>query len=78
MAHDRGMTVKELIEELQGFPPDAPVHLAYGYGDRVRTTCADGVATVGQDSLVYSEYHNTFKVTERDEDETFLAVVLEG
>lgn len=78
MGHERALTVKELIEELQGFPDDAPVHLGYGYGDRVRTTCADGVMNVEQKEVVYSEYHQTFKVTERDEDEKFLAVVLEG
>lgn len=78
MAHERALTVGELIAELKEFPDDAPVHLAYDYGDHSRNTCADGVMNVEQKEVVWSEYHNTFKLTERDEDEKFLAVVLEG
>ena len=68
------MKVSELIEMLNGFDQDAPVHFAYGYGDHWRTQVAPAVCQVWDGKVVYSDYHRMDKLVEDrsdydDEDE---------
>ncbi len=51
------MTVKELIETLEGMDPEAEVHFSYNYGDHWRTTVAPKVRSVDELEVEYSEYH---------------------
>ncbi len=57
-----GLTVRDLIEQLQNCDPDLPVVIGYPYGDRVRTTVASVVEEVEEAQVTWSEYHRTFKV----------------
>jgi hypothetical protein len=73
------MKVSELIEMLNGFDQDAPVHFAYGYGDHWRTQVAPAVCQVWDGKVVYSDYHRMDKLVEDrgdydDEDEETTAI----
>ena len=49
------MTVAELIEMLRGMPQDAPVMMAYQYGDYWKTVVAVPIKSAAQNALLYSE-----------------------
>jgi hypothetical protein len=76
-----GMTVAELIEELQLMDPCARVVFAYTSNDYWRTQVARVVKTVDETTLGWSEYHNLPKPLDPDKpigesDDVFDAVVL--
>lgn len=72
------MTVGELINELQAFPPETEVHFAYPYGDYWRTTVAPPVSSVDEGEVVHSDYHRMPKVVEEGVHSDAVAVVLIG
>lgn len=61
------MTVKDLIEKLQEFAPDAEVHIAYSYGDHWRTQVAPAVTAAEETQVEWSEYHRMDRIVD-DED----------
>lgn len=63
------MKVAELIEMLQDYPADMEVHMAYGSGDYWRTVLAPKVSQVSEGSVKYTDYHQTDKLVELDDDE---------
>lgn len=63
------ITVRELIELLQDENPEAPVGAAYQYGDYGRTTCVTAIRRVREDDVYWSEYHNDYALSSRDEDD---------
>ena len=63
------MKVRELIELLGDFDPEADVHIEYNYGDYWRTQVAPQVSSVGDGQVVYSEYHRMDKVVEHDDED---------
>ena len=62
------MTVKELIESLEGFDPNMEVKFAYNYGDYWRTQVASNVEYVDEGQVKYSDYHRMDKVVDDDGD----------
>ena len=73
------MTVKELIEELQGFDGDMEVKFSYNSGDYWRTTLAEDICQIDTHYVKYSSYHRTNKlISEHDdtEDDDVQTVVL--
>ena len=60
------MTVKELMAELAGCDPDMEVHYAYPSGDYWRRTLTASIDNVGEDNIIYSDYHRTTKLVEGD------------
>lgn len=65
------ITVKELMEQLQGMDPNAEVHFTYNYGDHWRTQVAPSVRSVEVGYVVNSDYHRMDKVVE-DECDIYL------
>ena len=63
------MKVKELIERLEDFNPEAEVHFSYTYGDYWRTEVAPKVYSLDEGMIVYSDYHQMDKLIEDDSDE---------
>jgi hypothetical protein len=61
------MKVKELIEYLEDFDPESPVHFAYNYGDYWRSQVAPRVSRVSEGQVAYSEYHRMDKLMEDDD-----------
>ena len=72
------MTVGQLIEQLQQYDQDLEVRFAYNYGDRCQTLVAEPVTTIDQGTVRYSEYHRMDAVTELDEDEEYIPVIILG
>lgn len=75
------MNVRELMTKLKDMDPDAEVRFGERYGDRVRSVVARPVKSVEEATLVWSTYHDEFKVPSdehppEDDDETLEAVVL--
>lgn len=73
------LTVRELIEQLQAFPPDMPVVLSASARDYWRTTLALSVSEVSEAEVTYSGYHEEFTVPREDaesDDERVSAVLL--
>ena len=71
------MTVKELIESLEGFDPNMEVKFAYNYGDYWGTEVASDIRDVDEGQVKYSEYHRMDKVTDYDdEDDSIKTVVI--
>lgn len=62
------MKVKELIQALQEFDQDDEVHFSYQYGDYGRTVVADAINTIEAQRIKYSDYHNTYRLVDEDED----------
>jgi len=60
-------TVKELIELLQGFDDNLPVHFGYNYGDRPNTLVAPGVDNAEEVYVKDSAYHQMPRVIDEDE-----------
>lgn len=64
------MTVRELINELEGFPEEMEVAFMYDYGDRINTKIAKDVKHLEIRNVIYSPYHLKNKVVKiEDEDE---------
>ena len=63
------MTVKELMESLEGFDPNMEVKFAYNYGDYWATEVASNIRDVDEGQIRYSEYHRMDKVVENEGDE---------
>ena len=61
------MTVKELIEKLEGFDPQMEVEFAYNYGDHWRTEVTRHITEICEGSVTYSDYHRMNKVVDCDE-----------
>ena len=72
------MTVKELIESLEGFDPNMEVKFAYNYGDYWGTEVASDVRDVDEGMVKYSDYHRMDKVVddEGDEEEFYIKTVV--
>ena len=72
------MTVKELIESLEGFDPNMEVKFAYNYGDYWKTEVASNVRDVDEGMVKYSDYHRMDKVVddEGDEEEFYTKTVV--
>lgn len=71
------MTVKELIESLEGFDPNMEVKFAYNYGDYWGTEVASNVRDIDEGQVRYSDYHRMDKVTDYDdEDDNIKTVVI--
>lgn len=62
------MTVKELIESLEGFDPNMEVKFAYNYGDYWGTEVASNVRDIDEGMVKYSDYHRMDKVVDDDGD----------
>lgn len=63
------MQVKDLIELLAGYDPEAEVHFTYNYGDHWRTQVAPKIRDVDVGYVKFSDYHRMPKVYEPDYDE---------
>lgn len=63
------MQVKDLIELLAGYDPEAEVHFTYNYGDHWRTQVAPKVRDIDVGYVKFSDYHRMDKVWEPDYDE---------
>jgi hypothetical protein len=71
------MTVKELIESLEGFDPNMEVKFAYNYGDYWGTEVASNITEIDESQVRYSDYHRMDKVTDYDdEDDNIKTVVI--
>jgi hypothetical protein len=66
-ALESGLTVEELIEELQSMDPESRVVFAYNYGDHGRTEVAEVVTTIDEGAVEWSEYHRMPKTIETDD-----------
>ena len=64
----RGLTVAQLIEQLQSMPQEAQVVYAYNYGDHWRTQVAECVQTVEEKEVQWSAYHSMPKLVDLDDD----------
>jgi len=62
------MTVKELMESLEGFDPNMEVKFAYNYGDYWGTEVASRIGDVDEAQVRYSDYHRMDKVTDYDDE----------
>lgn len=73
------LTVRDLIEQLQGCDPDLPVVFAYPAGDHWRNTLGGTVENVEEKQAIWSEYHRTFKIPKdgSTEEDAIEVVVLE-
>jgi len=69
------MNVSELIEELKKMPQDLPVCFSYDYGDHTHTHVAPEVDAVERSQVVYSGYHEKWKLVESDEGEQDVVVL---
>ena len=73
------MNVREVLEQLKGRDPDAPVVFEYPSGDYWRRNVVAPVRHVNEDTIVYSEYHSQDTRVLPDEhttDDTRMAVIL--
>ncbi len=61
------MTVRELIERLEGMDPEAEVHFAYNYGDHCNTMAAPVVDQVEEMYVEPNAYVDTDALVD-DED----------
>jgi hypothetical protein len=57
----RTYTKAELIQELEQFDDDTPVMFMYNYGDHWRTNVAEGIKSVEESNVVWSDYHRMYK-----------------
>ena len=62
------MTVKELMESLEGFDPNMEVKFAYNFGDYWKTEVAHSIRDVDEGQVRYSSYHRMDKVTDYDDE----------
>ena len=67
------MTVKELMESLEGFDPNMEVKFAYNYGDYWGTEVASNVTEIDEGQVRYSDYHRMDKVVDDENDEEYYA-----
>lgn len=65
----QGMTVAELIEQLQDLPQDKVVAFGYDYGDHWHTEVVKDIMNVDILEVEYSDYHRMFKVCDSNGDE---------
>ena len=77
------MSVKELINHLQGCDPEAKVVFHYDYGDHVNTEVADVVSNAEMTQVRYSDYHNMLSVVAdndvyNDDEDDLVDVVVIG
>lgn len=75
------MTVRELIDRLGNFDPEAEVRFGHDYGDYGHTLVAAEVRAACEAEVVHSEYHRMDRVVEDDgedqaEDDTRRVVLL--
>lgn len=60
------MNVQDLINELEQYDDNLPVHFSYQYGDHWRTVVAPEVSSVTEGAVIHSSYHNMDKEVEED------------
>ena len=65
------MTKRDLIQLLERFDDDLPVHFAFPSGDYWRTIKTAEVDDAEQKVLHYSPYHNSYVVPRDQEDREF-------
>jgi hypothetical protein len=69
----QGMTVAELIEQLQELPQDKVVAFSYDYGDRGHTQVVKDIKSVDIMEVEWSGYTSSFMIADgediEDEDE---------
>ena len=70
------MTVKELIESLEGFDPNMEVKFAYNYGDYWGTEVASRIGDIDEGQVRYSDYHRMDKVTDYDDEDDNIKIVV--
>ena len=70
------MTVKELMESLEGFDPNMEVKFAYNFGDYWKTEVANNIRDVDEGTVKYSSYHRMDKVVDDEEDDDIKPVVI--
>ena len=63
------MTVRELIDELELFPDDMEVEVAYNYGDYWRTTVCKEIKDIDEGWVEYSGYHRMDKLIDVDDED---------
>ena len=77
----KSLTVKELMEALEGMDPDLPVMFAYNYGDHGRTEVAASIDTLEEMPVQWSDYHRMHKVMGEDQSEADISdfvVIIRG
>ena len=70
------MTVKELMESLEGFDPNMEVKFAYNFGDYWKTEVANNIRDIDEGQVRYSSYHRMDKVVDDEEDDNIKTVVI--
>ena len=80
--HERGMTVRELIEALEEFDEDAEVFFSYDYGDHAHTIAAVDVTDVAEGFIKENDYVRGHSVVDEFEaqdipDEVRKVIILE-
>lgn len=75
-ALENGLTVEELIEELQQFDPKSKIVFEYQSSDYWKTRVARVVETVDEGEVGWSEYHKLPKPTDEGDENTVGVVVL--
>lgn len=70
------MKVKELMKLLKNQDPEAKVYLSYNYGDRGGNQVAEEVYDLEDTILVYSAYHDAYKLASGHEEDIVSGVVL--
>ncbi len=68
------LTVRELIEELEGLDPDAHVVFAYGSNDHWRTTVAEEVIGVEEGDVTWNTYHRLWEPADDSDEEIVVEV----
>ena len=61
------MRVKELISELKLMDEEMEVGFSYNYGDYQKTMVVSKVFEVGENEVVYSEYHRSKRIADEEE-----------
>ena len=63
------LTVQELIDELSCHDPEALVLFSYNYGDYWRTSVAQGINSIEEQEVRWSEYHRMHKLVDEDSED---------
>lgn len=65
------MTIAQLRKMLSYFDDDQEVFLSFPSGDYWGTTLASKVNSIDSCDVVWSEYHRTYKLVEKDNEEKY-------
>lgn len=72
------ITVRDLIDYLEGFRDDTKVMLRHPSHDYWRTELAAPVETVSEEHLFWSDYHDSFKLDDDNASSEYGRVVVLG